>query len=108
MDNFRTVYKILQYIESMMDQEAFDESGLTGARLGVSEARCMRLLELLSAEGYIEGVSVRREEDAPARVDAAHAGITFKGLKYLQEDAFMRRAANALKRAAMADNAVKS
>jgi hypothetical protein len=107
MDNFKAVYKILRYLERLMDCEDFDRAGFTGERFGVSQERWLRLLGMLADAGYIEGVSVQRAADGHVMVSVGHVSVTLKGLEYLQENTLMRKAANAAKGIVDVVNAIK-
>jgi hypothetical protein len=97
MDNFKAIYKILRYLESLMDCAEFDRTQFTEARFGVSGERWAALLEMLVNEGYVDGLAIQRAADGHVMIRMAYPRVTLKGLEYLQNNALMRTAANAAK-----------
>mgnify|MGYP004634673583 CR=1 FL=1 len=81
MDNFIAIYRILSYLEQAMDYDMPDMSRISSSALGLSSNRWLALLRLLEEAGYIE--------------IAGHCTkITLRGLKYLQQNNLMQRAAS--------------
>lgn len=98
MDNFKVIYKILKILEKSMDLEEFDMSSISKERLELSEARWSRIMALLVAEGYVTGVEVWNSMDCGyPRICLTRPEITIKGLEYLEENTFMKKAANLAK-----------
>lgn len=98
MDNFKIIYKILKILEKAMDLEEFDKSSLSKESLEMSEARWCRIMAILKSEGYITGVQVwQAMECEHPRVALTRPEITLKGLEYLEENTFMKKAANLAK-----------
>ena len=97
MDNFKAVYKILSTLEKAMDYPEFDISQINASRLGVSEERWCRYIEMMLDVGYIKGVSIEIYIDGSLHVDAENMRITLKGLEYLQENSIMRKIYNTAK-----------
>ena len=60
MDNFKAIYKILRLLERSMDCCELDEGAFAAERFKVTEEHWLRLLEMLSFEGYIDGISLHR------------------------------------------------
>lgn len=98
MDNFNTIYKILKILEKSMDLEEFDNSSISKERLGMSEARWSRIMSLLVSEGYVTGIETWSSMDCGyPRVCPIRPEITIRGLEYLEENSFMKKAANLAK-----------
>ncbi len=97
MDNFRIIYRILKALERAMDCEESDISVISAEKLKISENRWTRLMGLLSDEGYIKGISIRRSVDGMIFSSISNPGITLKGLEYLEENSLMKKAANLAK-----------
>lgn len=51
MDNFKAVYKILSTLEKAMDLPEFDVSLIGADKLGVSEERWARYIEMMADVG---------------------------------------------------------
>jgi len=98
MDNFKIIYRILRILEKAMDLEEFDKSSISKERLELSEARWCRIMALIVEEGYVKGVEVWNSFDCEyPRVHVARPEITLKGLEYLEENTFMKKAAEMAK-----------
>lgn len=97
MDNFKAVYKMLTALEKAMDLPEFDIMEVGPEKLGVTQERWSRYLEMMADVGYIKGVTIKRDILGELCVDARNARITLKGLEYLQENTVMRKIYNAAK-----------
>jgi hypothetical protein len=97
LDNFKIIYKLLRLLEAAMDYEEFDKNAFSAERFKISEARWIRLLEMVAKNGYIEGFSIRRGNDGHIVKSESSPQITLKGLEYLQENSLMKKAANLAK-----------
>ena len=97
MDNFTAIYKILSALEKAMDLPEFDISEVGADALNVSKERWNRYIKMMADCGYITGASVRKSITGEYIVDARNIEITLKGLEYLQENSFMRKAYKAAK-----------
>lgn len=98
MDNFKIIYKILHILEKAMDLEDFDKSCISKERLELTEARWNRIIEMLVTEGYVTGIEVWNSfECGYPRVCLVRPEITIKGLEYLEENSFMKKAADMAK-----------
>lgn len=98
MDDFRAIYRILKTLSRAIDEEEFDPACLSAEALKVSERRRNALLVMLVENGYVEGVEAvryRSSADPWPRARLVAPRITLKGLEYLQENAIMRRCADA-------------
>lgn len=97
MDNFKTIYRILRYLEKAMDYDEDDIDFISAAKLGISERRWTAIIEMLVKEGYISGIGVKRSADVETCLLVSDIRITMKGLEYLQENSLMQKAANLAK-----------
>ena len=91
LDNFKAVYKILSTLEKAMDLPEFDVSIIGADKLGVSDERWARYIEMMADVGYIKGVSISKDVTGSLNVDAENMRITLKGLEYLQENSIMQK-----------------
>ena len=98
MDNFKIIYKILKIIEKSMDLEEFDRNSISRERLELSEPRYNRIMALLVKEGYLTGIEVWSAMDCNyPRICIVRPEITIKGLEYLEDNTFMKKAADIAK-----------
>lgn len=98
MDNFKIIYKILKILEKSMDIEEFDKNAISKERLDITEARWCRIMALLASEGYMTGVEIWNSMDCEyPRVCITRPEITLKGLEYLEDNKFMKKAADIAK-----------
>ncbi len=97
MDNFKVIYRILKTLEAAMDFEEPDLSGMSHEALGITPERWTAIILLILDGGYVEGATrVKRLGGADA-VKMGRMRITLRGLEYLAENSFMRKAANIAK-----------
>ncbi len=97
MDNFNVIYKILKRLEKAMDYEEFDMEQISAESLGINENKWCKIMEMLAQNSYIQGVSVKYSIDGNVLISTSNPRITLKGLEYLNENSFMKKAANAAK-----------
>ena len=99
MDNFTVIYKILKALEQAMDYDEFDISRISHTKLEISYQRWEKIMIMLAKTGYIEGVVFDQcMGDYSPHIEKLIAPvITLKGLEYLNDNTFMKKAANALK-----------
>lgn len=97
MDNFKIIYRILKALEKAMDLDEFDATLISAENLGISQNRWNALMEMLADARYIKGVSVIRSIGGNSIKISPDFGITLKGLEYLDENSFMKKAANIAK-----------
>lgn len=97
MDNFKAVYKILSTLEKAMDLPEFDVSLIGADKLGVSDERWARYIEMMADVGYIKGASISKDITGETNVDIDEIRITLKGLEYLQENSIMQKMYKAAK-----------
>lgn len=97
MDNFKTIYRILRYLEKAMDYDSADLDFISSTHLGITENRWTVIMGLLAREGYIDGIRIKRSVDGEVIVSVYSPRITLKGLEYLKENSLMQKAANLAK-----------
>lgn len=96
MDNFKIIYKILKVLERAMDYDEPDLSLISAEALGISQNKWEALIVMLQEEGYVEGVHYIKTMGMKG-VKLTNLRITLKGLEYLEENSFMKKAANLAK-----------
>lgn len=97
MDNFKAVYKILSTLEKAMDLPEFDMSLISAEKLGVSQERYARYIEMMLDVGYIKGASIIKDITGETSIETHEMRITLKGLEYLQENSIMQKMYKAAK-----------
>lgn len=99
MDNFAVIYKILKALEKAMDFDEFDIAVIAPERLGITYLRWEKIMIMLAASGYIEGVLYDQclSDYGPKLEKPITPRITLKGLEYLEENSLMKKAANIVK-----------
>ena len=99
MNNFKVIYRILRYLEAALDCEEFDVETISPFRLGVTRERWEQILIMMQDSGYIKGIVVTKNLGDMKRhiTEPICPEITIIGLEYLEENRFMRKAANMLK-----------
>lgn len=98
MDNFKIIYRILKYLERAMDFEEFDIEPISAEMLEISKERWQAILIMLSDEGYINGIVTVLSDIGKRKIcKPVCPVITLKGLEYLEENSFMKKAGDFLK-----------
>ena len=102
MNNFKVIYRILKYLEASLDCEEFDVEAISPFRLDVTRERWEQILIMMQDNGYIKWIVVTKNLGDMKRhiAEPICPEITIVGLEYLEENKFMRKAANMLKGAA--------
>lgn len=102
MNKFKVIYRILKYLEASLDCEEFDVEAISPFRLDVTRERWEQILIMMQDNGYIKGIVVTKNLGDMKRhiAEPICPEITIVGLEYLEENKFMRKAANMLKGAA--------
>lgn len=80
-----------------MDLPEFDIHLISAEKLGISQERWCRYMEMMADVGYIKGIEMYVDITGELNVDAKDMRITLKGLEYLQENSIMQRMYNAAK-----------
>lgn len=99
MDNFTVIYKILKALEKAMDYDEFDVNRISHIRLNITYQRWKKIIIMLAKTGYIEGVVYDQCSGgySPHIEEPIQPMITIKGLEYLEENSFMKKAADMAK-----------
>ena len=97
MDNFSVIYKILKQLEIAMDYDEFDMDFVSAKHLKISENRLIKIWEMLSNEGYVDGIKVKYGVQGDVVISVCNPKITLKGIEYLSENSLMKKAANVAK-----------
>ena len=107
---FCVMCRILRHIEKSLDDAAFDRTGFTAERFGISENRFARILALLVRDGYVTGIEVEDygepERDDPFSdgeeyrrfgIKIGNPSITVAGIRFQAENTFLMRGFNMVK-----------
>lgn len=96
-DNLKFIYKILRTLEAAMDYSEFDISQISAEKLGISQERWARYIEMMTDVGYIKGIRVYKDTIGDIEIEDNGIRITLKGLEYLSENSIMQRLYRATK-----------
>lgn len=99
MDNFKIIYRILKHLEMSMDCEVLDMKAISHTQLDITRERWEQLLIMMQDEGYIRGIVTAQSLSDSHRwiAEPIAPEITIKGLEYLAENSFMKKAMNLAK-----------
>ena len=98
MEAFKTIYKILKFLEASMDISEFPEEQFNGETFKVSDEYFNSILKMLSDDGYIRGITFNKVLGQSAYVAKfTRPEITIKGLEHLQENSMMKKVADIAK-----------
>lgn len=99
MDNFKVIYNILKYLEASLDCEEFDPDAVSPFKLGITRERLEQLLIMMQDDGYIRGIVCTQALGDSRRhiCEPITPEITIKGLEYLAENNWMKKATNLVK-----------
>ena len=99
MDNFKIIYRILKYLEQHLGEENLNLDKISYEQLGISFLRWEALLRMMQEEGYIKGLMFEQtmSDSSPHIVIPIRPTITIRGLEYLTENSFMKKAESAFK-----------
>ncbi len=93
MEDFSTIYKILNALHKSMDCDDFDMNLISPERLGISRNRWLYLMRMLAERGYVADFEVYIGADGGFSVSpGARPRLTLAGLEYLEENSLMKRA----------------
>lgn len=89
-DNFKIIYKILSSFERSLDVEEFELKSISAEKLGITQVRWVKYIEMLVEAEYLDGIEIR---DTITGIDVLEENprITLKGLEYLAENSIMQR-----------------
>ena len=92
MDTLHIAYKILYSLEH---EDRADYMGLVVSpeKLKVSETEWLKVIRILSNDGYISGVQIQKNVLGETEVDIQDISITMKGVEYLRENNTMKQIA---------------
>lgn len=97
MDNFKIIYKILKILEKSMDYEEFDTEAISPETLKISQNRWNAIMGMLIDNGYVKGAFQVTSLGGNGIKIGRDAQITLKGLEYLNDNSFMKKAAEVAK-----------
>lgn len=99
MDNFKIIYKILKTLDKYKGNEDFDVYLISAEKLKVEYSAWEQLLIELKNNGYIDGIVITQEitDKFPHIAEPIQPRITLKGMEYLANNTFMKKAADALR-----------
>lgn len=96
-NTFDIIYKILDRLERAMDEDDFDWQEIDHQRLGISERRWLRVIEMMHDERLMEGLNIQRGARGEATISVNSPRITLKGLSYLADNSSTAKVLKAAK-----------
>ena len=95
-----SIYQVLKAIDVAYENNDFNfETTLDITKLNISKTRLELILENLVNDGYVNGISIRRDCCGNAIIAIAPPRLTTAGLIFLEENTAMKKAYEALKEA---------
>lgn len=97
--NFEVIYKILRHLDRFNGDDEISMEAISAKTLGIAEAKWEQILIELQINGYIRGLVYTQTmgDVFPHIVEPIRPRITLKGMEYLEENSFMKKAAGFLK-----------
>ena len=96
-DNFKTVYRILNFLKISEQYDEFDREHFTREYFDLTERQWAMTLVRMIDDGHVKGISIAFGADGHSMVSLSIPMITSKGLEHLEENSFMRKAARLAK-----------
>lgn len=99
MDNFKVIYSILKVLDRNKGDEDFDSNLVSADTLRVPYKDWEQIMIELQRNKYIDGVMFNQTftDKFPHIAEPITPRITLKGMEYLSENTFMKKAANLVK-----------
>lgn len=95
-----SIYQVLKAIDVAYENNDFNfETTLDITKLNISKTRLELILENLVNDGYVNGISIRRDCSGNAIIAIGTPRLTTAGLIFLEENTAMKKAYEALKEA---------
>ena len=92
MANFKLICRILDLLDSYLDDEEPDWSKLSAANFHVTEKRFVSIIAMLLDAGYISGIVVIPQADRTFGLKLKNPSITLKGMEYLESNSTVNKA----------------
>lgn len=90
METLEIAYKILYSLETGKKADYMGKL-ISPEKLDVPEDKWLDVMQTLSDEGYISGISIKENILGETKVDIKRAMITIKGAEYLHENNAMKK-----------------
>ena len=99
MDNFNAIYKILKLLDKHKGDEEFDYELISAKAMKMKVSDWEQIMIELQMNGFIRGLVYTHDltNMFPHIVEPIHPQITLKGMEYLANNSFMKKAAEAVK-----------
>jgi hypothetical protein len=92
-DYFVIVYSILKYLyECLKKGIKPTEEWISAKKFNIGDDYFIRVIEMMKADGYIEGINVVDDFTGKSMDGYEYAEITPKGIEYLNENSMMKKA----------------
>ena len=97
MDNFKAVYRILNFLKQSEKNDEFDDECFNAGYFGLTDRQwCSTLIRAID-DGHVKGIVIKTGADGYSVISLSNPMITTVGLEYLAENSFMRKAAKLAK-----------
>lgn len=93
MNTLKAAYRILNALEHK-DRSLAMSAQIGPDAIGVEQADWLDVINALLDDGYITGITVKKDILGETSVDMRQARITMKGAEYLHENSTMKKIAN--------------
>ena len=97
--DFTVIYKILKTLQKWRGREDFEVELISAKRMKMEYADWEQLMIELQDAGYIKGLVYTQtlSDMFPHICEPIRPRITMRGIEYLEDNSFMKKAADALK-----------
>ena len=90
-NTFSSIFTLLNRLDLALDSDSVDVDEVSPKALKISKNRWKHYIKMLSAAGYITGVTIRTFNDGEEDYDVSDIMITLKGIQYLCENSIMNK-----------------
>ena len=97
MDNFKAVYRILNFLKKSEQYDEFDDERFNPKHFELTDRQFARTLERMIDDQHVKGIAIKFGADDYPAISLSDPRITSKGLEYLEENSLMRKAAKLAK-----------
>lgn len=97
--DFTVIYKILKTLQKWRGREDFEVELISAKQMKMEYADWEQLMIELQDAGYIKGLACTQDlsDKFPHICEPIRVRIAMRGLEYMEENSFMKKAADALK-----------
>lgn len=98
MDTSKAIYKILEILDELLDDEEFDTKKINHEAIGITEYKWHKLIGIMQNEGFISGfIPTNSIGSSHTKYKMMSPTITFRGIMYLADNSNTAKIINAAK-----------